>query len=108
MFELYIFVFNSQFKSFYERISEVDIRKSALYHIEHVNEDEAGENETEFHLCYNKWIALNLSDDFERFQKEIRKIVTLPQLLHKKDFIVEHLIKFLKVASNLSLEPLLE
>lgn len=63
---------------------------------------------TEFRETYNKWLVLNLSQEYNDFQKQIRNIVTLPQLIHKKDHIIEILSKALKKATVLSLQPLLE
>lgn len=97
-----------QFKSFSERVDQIDVRHNALYHIQHVNEEQPEENETHFRQAYGKWIVLNLSDEYNVFQRQIRDIVTLPQLLHKKDFIVELLLKSLATATTLSLQPLLE
>lgn len=98
-----------QFKSFAERINEIDIRRNALYHIGHANEQHVADaNETEFHQTYCKWIVLNLSEEYNAFQKQIRNIVTLPQLIHKKDFVVELLLKSLKKGTTLSVQALLE
>lgn len=85
----------------------MDIRRAALYHIEHINET-SNENETNFHQNYCKWLVLNLSEEYNEFQKQIKDIVTLPQIIHKKDFIIQLLLKSLEKATILSLQPLLE
>lgn len=98
-----------QFKTFGERINEIDLRRTALYRIRHKNEatgDDAPD--TEFHQTYCKWMVLNLTEEYNAFQKEIRSVVTLPQLLLKKDFVVKTLINALENATVLSMQPLLE
>lgn len=97
-----------QFKSFADRIQLIDLRHNALYHIQHVNEEQPAENETHFHVAYVKWTTLNLTDEYGAFQRKIRNIVTLPQLIHKKDYVVELLLASLAQATTLSLQPLLE
>lgn len=85
------------------------MRRNALYHIRHVNEEADTEaNETEFHQTYCKWVVLNLTEEYNAFQKDIRHIVTLPQLIHKKDFVVERLLTSLRKSTTLSVQPLLE
>lgn len=86
------------------------MRRSALYRIRHQNEGGTGEDaqETEFHQTYCKWIVLNLSEEYGAFQKKIRGIVTLPQLLLKKDYVIQTLADALEKATVLSLQPLLE
>ncbi|XP_055540354.1 small subunit processome component 20 homolog isoform X2 [Wyeomyia smithii] len=96
-----------QFKSFRERIAEIDIRRTTLYHISHENELLEGD-QSNFHEAVQKWSVLNMSEEFQQFIIPIRSVVTLPQLLHKKVFIFEHLSDCLKNASNLSLQALLE
>lgn len=85
------------------------MRRTALYHIRHRNEEKDDDaQETEFHQTYSKWIVLNLTEEYGKFHKQIRNIVTLPQLLLKKDFVVETLIEALQNATLLSIQPLLE
>uniref|UniRef100_A0A1Q3EYM7 Putative u3 small nucleolar rna-associated protein 20 n=1 Tax=Culex tarsalis TaxID=7177 RepID=A0A1Q3EYM7_CULTA len=97
-----------QFKTFAERISEVDIRRSALYYVEHENES-LDENQSCFHQTIQKWSALNLTEEYQhRFQAPVRGIITLPQLLHRKEFVLEHLLQCLDGATNHSLQALLE
>lgn len=97
-----------QFKSFADRIQLIDLRHNALYHIQHVNEEQPEENETHFRVAYGKWVVLNLTDEYNVFQRKIRDIVTLPQLVHKKEFVVKLLLESLEKATTLSLQPLLE
>ncbi|XP_055858759.1 small subunit processome component 20 homolog [Episyrphus balteatus] len=97
-----------RFKSFADRVTEIDIRRSALYYIGHANEELPEDDETYFHQTIKKWSVLNLTDEYNQFSKKCNGIVTLPQLLHKKDFVVDHLLEKLSTATNLSLQPLLE
>uniref|UniRef100_A0A1I8QDT5 Uncharacterized protein n=1 Tax=Stomoxys calcitrans TaxID=35570 RepID=A0A1I8QDT5_STOCA len=97
-----------QFKSFAERVNEIDLRRLALYHIGHENEELCEDNETFFHQTLKKWMVLNLSTEFSLFSRRVLKIVTLPQLLHQKDFVIDLLLDKLSCATNLSLQPLLE
>lgn len=98
-----------QFKTFGERINDIDLRRSALYRIRHENENpEDDAPDTEFHQTYVKWIVLNLTEEYNAFQKQIRGVVTLPQLLLKKDFVINALIEAMEKATVLSMQPLLE
>ena len=96
-----------QFKSFNDRISEIDIRKSALYHVDYENYLCNG-NQSNFHQTIQKWSVLNLTEEYVKFHQKVRDIITLPQLLHRKEFVLEHLYECLDKATNLSLQPLLE
>ncbi|XP_014095397.2 small subunit processome component 20 homolog [Bactrocera oleae] len=98
-----------RYKSFADRVNEIDIRRLALYRIGHENEElPEEENETCFHQTLKKWIVLNLTDEFGQFSRRCLKVVTLPQLVHKKDFVIDLLLERLSTATTLSLQPLLE
>ncbi|XP_011180810.2 small subunit processome component 20 homolog [Zeugodacus cucurbitae] len=98
-----------RYKSFADRVNEIDIRRLALYRIGHENEElPEEENETSFHQTLKKWIVLNLTDEFGQFSRRCLKVVTLPQLVHKKDFVIDLLLERLSTATTLSLQPLLE
>ncbi|KAH8321513.1 hypothetical protein KR074_007240 [Drosophila pseudoananassae] len=98
-----------RFKSFGDRVNEIDLRHLALYHIGHRNEElDEEENETYFQQTIQKWNVLNLTEEYNSFSKRCRRIVTLPQLLHQKDFVVDLLLERLATATNLSQQPLLE
>lgn len=105
--EPYQYVLQFQFKSFGERVQNVDLRKSALYHIEHVNET-PDENKSYFFQAVEKWSVLNLSDEYNLFQSKVRGVITLPQVLHQKERLVKLLLERLDEATILSLQPLLE
>nr|XP_029728237.1 small subunit processome component 20 homolog isoform X2 [Aedes albopictus] len=70
--------------------------------------EELDEQQCFFQQTIQKWSALNLSEEYQQFQARLRGIVTLPQLLHKKDFVLEHLLRSLDNATELSLQALLE
>ncbi|XP_041978665.1 small subunit processome component 20 homolog [Aricia agestis] len=97
-----------RFIPFAERINSIDIRHAALYHIEHAYTTHPGENETHFHLAVQKWHALNLTENFKKFKKEVFGVVTVAQLIHKKDEVLEILEKYLNLEDQLCLQPLLE
>jgi hypothetical protein len=98
-----------QFKNFSERISEVNLRSLAFYRVEHANELPE-ENRSYFYQCLEKWSVLNLTQEYEHFEKQLKGIqtATLPQVLHQKDQIIEILLSNLESASTLSLQPILE
>lgn len=96
-----------QFKTFAERVGEVDLRKTALYFIENENQ-EHDEEDTHFCQAIRKWSTLNLTDEYINFHKRVQDIITLPQLLHRKDYVVDLLLKSLDTATTFSLQPLLE
>ncbi|CAH1645371.1 unnamed protein product [Spodoptera littoralis] len=97
-----------RFVPFAERINAIDIRHAALYHIEHAYAQQPEENETHFFVALQKWHVLNLTDNFKKFRKEVFGIITVPQLVHKKDEVVEILERYLKLEDQLCLQPLLE
>ncbi|TDG50580.1 hypothetical protein AWZ03_002884 [Drosophila navojoa] len=98
-----------RFKSFTDRVNEIDLRHLALYHIGHKYEQlEEADNETYFQQTLQKWNVLNLTEEYNYFSKQCRKIVTLPQLLHQKNFVIDLLLERLSTATNLSQQPLLE
>lgn len=98
-----------RFKSFTDRVNEIDLRHLALYHIGHKYEQlEEVENETYFQQTLQKWNVLNLTEEYNYFSKRCRNIVTLPQLLHQKDFVIDLLLERLATATTLSQQPLLE
>ncbi|XP_022902088.2 small subunit processome component 20 homolog [Onthophagus taurus] len=97
-----------KFVPFSERINNVDI--NVFHRIGHENEEETDEIGCYFNQAIQKWNVLNLSEHYGKFKKEVKAhlIVTLPQLVHNKENIVEVLIKYLKEKNILSLQPLLE
>ncbi|XP_050560675.1 small subunit processome component 20 homolog [Spodoptera frugiperda] len=97
-----------RFVPFAERINAIDIRHAALYHIEHAYAQQPEENETHFFVALQKWHVLNLTENFKKFRKEVFGIITVPQLVHKKDDVVEILERYLKLEDQLCLQPLLE
>lgn len=98
-----------QFKKFSERIAEVDLRSSALYKIEHINEI-PDENRSYFYQTLEKWNSLNLTDEYTTFEKEVKKIhtTTLPQVLHHKEKVIDILFKSVENATSHSIQALLE
>lgn len=73
-----------------------------------MNADKPEENETYFHNALVRWKVLNLTTEYINFSKKIDGIVTLPQLLHKKEEVVSLLLENLSQANLLTLQPLLE
>ncbi|XP_053675225.1 small subunit processome component 20 homolog [Anopheles nili] len=97
-----------RFKSFRERIKEIDVRRGALYRVETDYELPEDENGTFFHQCLVKWSVQNLTDEYTSYQRGFKESVTLALLLFNKDAIVGHLTKCLEKASDDALQPLLE
>ncbi|XP_023944634.2 small subunit processome component 20 homolog [Bicyclus anynana] len=97
-----------RFVPFAERINAIDIRHAALYHIEHVNASQPNANESHFYVALQKWHGLNLTEKFKKFKKQVYGIVTVPQLVHKKDEVLQLLESYLKLEDQLCLQPLLE
>ncbi|KAJ2937884.1 hypothetical protein O0L34_g18707 [Tuta absoluta] len=97
-----------RFIPFAERINAIDVRHAALYNIEHAYAAQPEENETHFHLALQKWNVLNLTDNFKKFRKEVFGIITVPQLVHRKDEVLDKLEKYLNLEDQLCLQPLLE
>ncbi|XP_033340653.2 small subunit processome component 20 homolog [Megalopta genalis] len=95
-----------QFKPFSERISEIDI--DVFHRVAHRNEENDGEIETYFYQTLQKWNVLNLTEDYCSLKKKVRDIVTLPQLINQKQFVIDTLIEYLEKKDVLFLQPVLE
>ncbi|KAK2574916.1 hypothetical protein KPH14_002607 [Odynerus spinipes] len=95
-----------QFKTFSERVSEIDI--DVFHRVAHRNEENEEEVETYFNQTLRKWNLLNLTEGYCSFKKQVREIVTLPQLLNKKQFIIDLLLEYVKKQDILFLQPILE
>ncbi|XP_035787834.1 small subunit processome component 20 homolog [Anopheles albimanus] len=99
---------NFQFKSFRDRIKEVDIRRSALYRLE-TSEDRCPEQDsTLFHKALKTWSVLNLTNEYSEYQRKFKESNTLSLLLFNKDDIMDHLLNCLRKTSDAALQPLLE
>ncbi|KAG7189774.1 hypothetical protein KM043_017437 [Ampulex compressa] len=95
-----------QFKPFSERISEIDV--DVFHRVAHRNEENDEEIETHFHQTLEKWNYLNLTEGYCSFKKKVRDVVTLPQLLNKKQFVIDTLIEYLRKKDVLFVQPILE
>uniref|UniRef100_A0A2M4B845 Putative u3 small nucleolar rna-associated protein 20 n=1 Tax=Anopheles marajoara TaxID=58244 RepID=A0A2M4B845_9DIPT len=99
---------NFQFKSFRDRIKEVDIRRSALYRLE-FSEDRLSEQAgTLFHSTLKKWSVLNLSKEYAEYQRQFKDSNTLSLLLFNKNDIMAHLLNCLRKTSDAAVQPLLD
>uniref|UniRef100_A0A182NLU3 Uncharacterized protein n=1 Tax=Anopheles dirus TaxID=7168 RepID=A0A182NLU3_9DIPT len=96
------------FKSFRERINEIDVRRGALYRVETDYELPDTEDGTFFHQSLVKWSVDNLTEEYTAYHRGFKESVTLPLLLFNKEAIVQHLTKCLKKSSDDALQPLLE
>uniref|UniRef100_A0A182JXZ5 Uncharacterized protein n=1 Tax=Anopheles christyi TaxID=43041 RepID=A0A182JXZ5_9DIPT len=96
------------FKSFRERINDIDVRRGALYRVETDYEAPESEDGTFFQQALVKWSVQNLTDEYTAYQRGFKETATLPLLLFNKEAIVNHLSKCLEKATDDALEPLLE
>ncbi|XP_053664526.1 small subunit processome component 20 homolog [Anopheles marshallii] len=97
-----------QFKSFRERINEIDVRRGALYRVETDYELPETEDGTFFQQSLVKWSVQNLTDEYTAYQRGFKETATLPLLLFHKETIVNHLTSCLTKATDDALQPLLE
>ncbi|XP_031840626.2 small subunit processome component 20 homolog [Nomia melanderi] len=95
-----------QFKPFSERISEIDV--DVFHRVAHRNEEVDEDAETYFYQTLKKWNFLNLTEEYCNFKKTVRNIVTLPQLINQKQFVIDTLLEYLKKKDVLFLQPILE
>ncbi|XP_043248533.1 small subunit processome component 20 homolog [Colletes gigas] len=95
-----------QFKSFSERVNDIDV--DVFHRVAHRNEENDEEVETYFHQTLKKWNFLNLTEGYCSFKKKVRDIVTLPQLINQKQFVIDMLIEYLEKKDVLFLQPILE
>ncbi|XP_076171321.1 small subunit processome component 20 homolog [Ptiloglossa arizonensis] len=95
-----------QFKTFSERVSEIDV--DVFHRVAHRNEEDNEEVETYFHQTLQKWNFLNLTEGYCIFKKKLRDIVTLPQLINQKQLVIDTLIEYLEMKDVLFLQPILE
>lgn len=80
-----------------------------MYHkVAHRNEVDSDQTETYFYKCLQKWKFENLTGTYCNFRKDVADIVTLAQLIHKKEHIIETLLKYLKLKDPLCLQPIFE
>ncbi|XP_052860656.1 small subunit processome component 20 homolog [Anopheles cruzii] len=96
------------FKSFRDRIKDIDVRQSALYRVETDHDLPDREDGTFFHAALRKWSLLNLTNEYIAYQRQFKDTITLPLLLFNKDTILTHLLTCLDEATDAALEPLLE
>uniref|UniRef100_A0A182PRF2 Uncharacterized protein n=1 Tax=Anopheles epiroticus TaxID=199890 RepID=A0A182PRF2_9DIPT len=97
-----------QFKSFRERINDIDVRRGALYRVETDYELPESEDGTFFQQALVKWSVENLTDEYTGYQRGFKETSTLALLLFNKEAIVNHLVKCLEKATDDALKPLLE
>ncbi|KAL6428059.1 hypothetical protein ACFW04_008441 [Cataglyphis niger] len=95
-----------RFKPFSERVTEIEV--DVFHRVGHRYEDNCEEVETYFHQTLQKWNVLNLTDGYIAFKKQVRDIITLPQLIHKKQYVIDTLMEYLKKRDPLFLQPILE
>ncbi|XP_029678623.1 small subunit processome component 20 homolog [Formica exsecta] len=95
-----------RFKPFSERVTEIEV--DVFHRVGHRYEDNCEEVETYFHQTLQKWNVLNLTDGYIAFKKQVRDIITLPQLIHKKQYVIDTLMEYLKKQDPLFLQPILE
>ncbi|XP_043287121.1 small subunit processome component 20 homolog [Venturia canescens] len=97
-----------KFKKFSERVSEIDIDifHRVAHRYEEQNEDDV---ETFFYQTLQKWRDLNLTEGYTAFKKEVKNIVTLPQLLNRRQEVIDILMKYLTAKDNkVYLQPILD
>lgn len=87
-------------------MAEIDV--DVFHRVAHRNEASSEEIETHFHETLQKWNVLNLTDGYTAFKREVRDIVTLPQLVHKKQYVIDVLMEYLRKQDALFLQPILE
>ncbi|XP_011860993.1 PREDICTED: small subunit processome component 20 homolog [Vollenhovia emeryi] len=96
-----------RFKPFSERVTEIDV--DIFHRLAHRNENVAEDDVvTHFHETLKKWNVLNLTEGYTAFKRQVRDIVTLPQLLHKKQHVIDTLMLYLRKRDPLFLQPILE
>ncbi|XP_011256579.2 small subunit processome component 20 homolog [Camponotus floridanus] len=94
-----------QFKPFSERITEINID---IFDFVRYKNEKCRESRTYFHQTLEKWNFLNLTDGYSTFQKQVRDIIILPQLVYKEQYVVDTLMEYLKKRDPLFLQPILE
>ncbi|ETN63790.1 hypothetical protein AND_004484 [Anopheles darlingi] len=99
---------NFQFKSFRDRIKEVDIRRSAFYHVETSEDKLSEQGGTFFYSALKTWSVLNLTNEYAEYQRKFQDSNTLTLLIFNKDAIMTHLLSCLRETSDAAVQPLLE
>nr|XP_024214099.1 small subunit processome component 20 homolog [Halyomorpha halys] len=96
-----------KFIPFSERIGKVKI--DVVHQIKHKYELDICQTSTHLFQAYEKWISLNSSQSFTELRKEITyDIKILPQLLVRKEELVNILEKHLASKNPLNLQPTLD
>ncbi|GAB7341202.1 hypothetical protein MBLNU457_7490t1 [Dothideomycetes sp. NU457] len=96
-----------RFEGFSQRIAKLKIdpvrRSRRVEDLSH-----AGQDHTYIGTSMEEWKDLNLSENFQRFGKEISPLVeSLPMVIHHEDRILEILLRYIEKQDVHSLEPLL-
>lgn len=80
-----------------------------VHQIKHKYELDVLQTTTHLYQAYEKWISLNSSESFTELRKDITyDIKILPQLLVRKEELVNILEKHLAAKNPLNLQPTLE
>ncbi|KAJ8667479.1 hypothetical protein QAD02_009142 [Eretmocerus hayati] len=95
-----------KFKPFSERVNEIDV--DVFHKVAHRNELDSEAIESYFYQRIHKWNFMNLSENYTQFRKEVKGIITLPQLLHKKQHVIDTLLKYLKLKDPLCLHTIFD
>lgn len=87
-------------------MTEIDV--DVFHRVAHANEDDIEEDKTYFYKTLQKWNFLNLTDGYITFKKQVQDVITLPQLLHKKQYVIDILMEYLRKQDPSFLQPILE
>ncbi|XP_054159588.1 small subunit processome component 20 homolog [Oppia nitens] len=99
-----------KFESFNDRLSKVNV--SLLHNVKKgVNNVDIDDNITYFAITYEKWFDLNCSQHFDDLRRSIGTIVsvqTLPQIINRKNELIDILVANLQINDNLANDVVLE
>ncbi|XP_064489796.1 small subunit processome component 20 homolog [Ornithodoros turicata] len=95
-----------RFQTFSERLSNVNVD---VIHKVGLHKSTPFEAETFVQEAVNKWAELNCTEDFDSLKKEVgAEVETLPQLVLRKDAVIEALQNQLAKKDNKALDAVLE
>lgn len=97
---------NFRFVKFSERIAKINVN---VVHRLGLQKDLPEDADTFFYEALVKWEDLNCTQSYENFKKECgRDVITLTQLVHNEQRVVQCLQKHLNVINSNAYQPLLE
>ena len=98
-----------RFEPFSQRIARLKIDPIRRPRGRNVDESDLSSTTSYFRSSLEHWLDLNLSEDFDKFSKQVQPLCdSLAQIVHHEATIIDLLLEYIGKATALSAEPLLD